>query len=281
MKMECDVIRDLLPLYAEGMVSEKSRTLVEDHLKECDRCRAQYEHMTSPEPQVQFRKDPAQNYKKYVRKRKLRFGGKVALITAAVIVCLFLSRLAVVGGLVTFLAWGSMQAEVEADTDVSHYTEYMGQEAKEEYRNKWDMDESIFPAEITEDMSVSEYEMVYYNPWDAQYLSYLTVTYDAGAYAAEVDRLERYPSTDYIGYYGVTGFAADDDPLAIYADDYQGFVYAIHTPGMEHTITYVEIIFCNYYMDLDYTDYIPLPYLPQGFDATDNNPYLKEQLGRS
>ena len=93
--------------------------------------------------------------------------------------------------------------------------------------------------------------------------------------------MERYPSTDYIGYYGVTGFAADDDPLAIYADDYQGFVYAIHTPGMEHTITYVEIIFCNYYMDLDYTDYIPLPYLPQGFDATDNNPYLKEQLGRS
>ena len=225
--------------------------------------------------------DPQQVYKKDVRKRKLRFGGKVALITAAVIVCLFLSRLVVVGGLMTFLAWGSMQAQVEVDTDVSHYGAYMGENAREEYRNKWDMDESIFPAEITEDMSVAEYEMVYYDPWDAQYLSYLTVTYDAGAYAAEVDRLERYPSTDYIGYYGVTGFAAGDDPLAIYADDYQGFVYAIHTPGMEHTITYVEIIFCNYYMDLDYTDYIPRAYLPQGFDATDNNPYLKERLGRS
>ena len=38
MKMECDVIQDLLPLYEEGLCSEASRTLVEAHLAECPRC---------------------------------------------------------------------------------------------------------------------------------------------------------------------------------------------------------------------------------------------------
>ena len=34
MKMECDVIRDLLPLYADEACSGKSRELVEEHLGE-------------------------------------------------------------------------------------------------------------------------------------------------------------------------------------------------------------------------------------------------------
>ena len=38
MKISCDVIRDLLPLYAEDMVSEDSKQLVDEHLCECDPC---------------------------------------------------------------------------------------------------------------------------------------------------------------------------------------------------------------------------------------------------
>jgi len=39
MKKDCDVILDLLPLYHDRVCSEKSRELVEDHLKECESCR--------------------------------------------------------------------------------------------------------------------------------------------------------------------------------------------------------------------------------------------------
>lgn len=92
-------------------------------------------------------------------------------------------------------------------------------------------------------------------------------------------RLENYASTDYIGNYGVTGFAGEGNPLAIYADDYQGFVYAIQTPGQENAITYVEIIFCNYFMDLNYEKYIPNEYLLEGFDSTQGNAYRKKMLG--
>ena len=38
MKLHCDVIQDLLPLYADGACSEESRRLVEEHLTECGDC---------------------------------------------------------------------------------------------------------------------------------------------------------------------------------------------------------------------------------------------------
>lgn len=46
--MNCDMIRDLLPLCADGMASESSRTAVEDHLRTCDQCRALYMRLRAP-----------------------------------------------------------------------------------------------------------------------------------------------------------------------------------------------------------------------------------------
>ena len=39
MKWNCELIQDLLPLYAEGLCSGASRQAVEEHLNECDVCR--------------------------------------------------------------------------------------------------------------------------------------------------------------------------------------------------------------------------------------------------
>ena len=38
MKYDCDVIRDLIPLYADDACSGKSRAMVEEHLQECPAC---------------------------------------------------------------------------------------------------------------------------------------------------------------------------------------------------------------------------------------------------
>ena len=48
MKISCDVIRDLLPLYAEDMVSRDSRVLVETHLGDCPECKAALEALREP-----------------------------------------------------------------------------------------------------------------------------------------------------------------------------------------------------------------------------------------
>ena len=37
--MNCEIVRDLLPLYADGLCSEESRRAVEEHLKSCEACR--------------------------------------------------------------------------------------------------------------------------------------------------------------------------------------------------------------------------------------------------
>ena len=41
MNISCDIIRDLLPLYAEDLVSPDSRKLVDEHLCTCDPCTKQ------------------------------------------------------------------------------------------------------------------------------------------------------------------------------------------------------------------------------------------------
>lgn len=37
--MDCEIVKDLIPLYSEGLCSEKSRAAVEEHLKDCESCR--------------------------------------------------------------------------------------------------------------------------------------------------------------------------------------------------------------------------------------------------
>lgn len=274
MKIECDIIRDLMPLYVEKMVSDKSKEAIDIHLQECDECRTIYEKMVLPEPQVQFNTDSAESFQKYVKKKKWRFGWKVALISA--IVAMLLMRLAMLVGAIILLMIDSAAAEIKVDKDVSHYNQYMGENADDDYRNKWGMDESVFPETITLDMNVTDYEMVYYNPWDAQYLSYLVVEYDEEAYNSEISRLQNRPLEEYIGYYEVEGFDEKYELLAMNSDPSYGFVYAL-TDG-ENQIIYVEIIFCNYFMDLNYEEYIDKSYLPLGFDATVDNPYRQEML---
>ena len=43
--MECDIIKDLIPLYIDGCCSEKSASAVEEHLSKCEECRHIYENM--------------------------------------------------------------------------------------------------------------------------------------------------------------------------------------------------------------------------------------------
>lgn len=50
MKTPCNVIRDLLPLYQDGVCSPESRQLVDEHLEECEPCRTEWERMHAPLP---------------------------------------------------------------------------------------------------------------------------------------------------------------------------------------------------------------------------------------
>lgn len=47
MKISCSVIRDILPLYVENMVSEDTKEIVEEHIKDCEECKKELEEMKS------------------------------------------------------------------------------------------------------------------------------------------------------------------------------------------------------------------------------------------
>lgn len=44
--MKCEIIRDLLPLYIDGLTSKESNQEIEKHLKNCEGCQKYYQEMT-------------------------------------------------------------------------------------------------------------------------------------------------------------------------------------------------------------------------------------------
>ena len=53
----CEIVRDLLPLYIDGVCLEGSRELVEEHLKECEACSREYQMMKLPALEEESKED--------------------------------------------------------------------------------------------------------------------------------------------------------------------------------------------------------------------------------
>lgn len=157
-------------------------------------------------------------------------------------------------------------------TNIKDYNDVIGPKAKGIYESKWGMSEEIFPKKING--KVENFKMLSDDFWDKQFLSYLVIDYNEEDYNKEINRLEKLGIEKY-NYYGVTGFT-NYKLVAMNSDDYNGFVYAL-TDG-KSKIIYVELIFCNYIMDIDYENEMPKEYLPDNFNAKENNPYRRKMM---
>lgn len=99
MKNECSIIRDLLPLYAENMVSPDTASFVEGHLEGCEACRGEYEQMKQPQPPGE--KDGAVPLLKLKKKLAAKRAQTIAL-TAIFVITLLVSAFAVLDAPVYF-----------------------------------------------------------------------------------------------------------------------------------------------------------------------------------
>ncbi len=91
MKNECNIIRDILPLYAEKMVSDDTAAFVQEHLEGCPACRDELNKMREsvrPEPDIDA--EPLKRLKKEMKIKKVQ----TILCTAAVLMALVLSGIA-------------------------------------------------------------------------------------------------------------------------------------------------------------------------------------------
>ena len=93
MEISCNIIRDLLPLYAEDMVSEDSRNLVDDHLCRCDACTMELAALKKPEKvPAEVDKAPLDKVRKGILRRRVLSAGAavLTLLTLAAFVISYL-----------------------------------------------------------------------------------------------------------------------------------------------------------------------------------------------
>lgn len=89
MKITCDVIQDLMPSYIDGILSEDSKALVEEHMGTCQECRKMLEIMKEEQGKEQNQmRSSAATLKKIRKKLIVR---RVLTATVAVILTLIVA----------------------------------------------------------------------------------------------------------------------------------------------------------------------------------------------
>ena len=132
MKNECSIVCDLLPLYAEDMVSEDTAEFVKEHLGNCPTCRAELEKLRKPVQPVAAQHVPDIDAEPLKRLKKALLMEKVQAIlcTAAVLLALMLSGLSFLTApeyfaysqeLVTVTEGANGEATISFSSDITNY----------------------------------------------------------------------------------------------------------------------------------------------------------------
>lgn len=132
MKNECSIVCDLLPLYAEDMVSEDTAKFVKEHLGNCPTCRAELEKLRKPVQPVAAQHVPDIDAEPLKRLKKALLMEKVQAIlcTAAVLLALMLSGLSFLTApeyfaysqeLVTVTEGANGEATISFSSEITNY----------------------------------------------------------------------------------------------------------------------------------------------------------------
>jgi hypothetical protein len=95
MNKECEIVRDILPLYADHVCSDTSREIIDEHLKTCPDCGAYLEKIRASEAESELRDEKAQVLKYQVRRFKRRSAAVGSIISALfmvpILICLIVN----------------------------------------------------------------------------------------------------------------------------------------------------------------------------------------------
>ncbi|MCD7773512.1 MAG: zf-HC2 domain-containing protein [Ruminococcus sp.] len=87
--LDCEVVRDLLPLYYDNVVSEKTATLIEEHIQECDECMRELESLKQAPKIEETQESKAKVDFKKVLKKLRRKGVVIGAVVVACVVAIF------------------------------------------------------------------------------------------------------------------------------------------------------------------------------------------------
>ena len=91
MKISCDIIRDILPLYAEDMVSNATRDMVDEHLCGCDDCTRELDALKKvPKVPVEVNTDSLKRIGASIRRRRVLAAMAAVMTLVTVFVSVFI-----------------------------------------------------------------------------------------------------------------------------------------------------------------------------------------------
>ncbi|MDE6025425.1 MAG: zf-HC2 domain-containing protein [Lachnospiraceae bacterium] len=88
-ELACEIVKDLLPLYVDGMVSDVSQKSIEKHLEDCTDCNGVY-HSMAFNLEKETQPSEVQDVKRFLKKTKhmYLFYGLSCLCFIAILVCM-------------------------------------------------------------------------------------------------------------------------------------------------------------------------------------------------
>lgn len=94
-KLECNIVQDLLPSFADSLVSEKTEEEIKEHLSACENCSGIYNEMVNGENIEQKEDKKEINYLRKIKNRNKKM--------LASILAVFMLFIAIAFGLYSFI----------------------------------------------------------------------------------------------------------------------------------------------------------------------------------
>lgn len=187
MKYDCEVIRDLLPIYKDGVTNKKSNETIEAHFLECEKCKEYYHELNKCEivlPEaVAVESQNVVNYGMRIKKRRRRVFAIVMSVIGVLILSIFFFGY--------YVITGGPAAKTSNAKDYGVFKNFNG------YSNLY-----IFPKQMPQSTQIDSYYYYYRDTFlDPTSQIFLEYSLSEADFDAEVARLstisERYEKEGY------------------------------------------------------------------------------------
>ena len=90
MKNECSIVKDILPLYVEGLISDETKEFVEEHLASCSECKDEADKISKPAAlPSDVSAVPLITINKQLKAQRIKTSVFAVAVVAAIIISLF------------------------------------------------------------------------------------------------------------------------------------------------------------------------------------------------
>ena len=182
-KLSCNIVRELLPLYVDGVLEQEVKEELEQHFKECEECTHLLTSMQEEQDNIIKKDKKSVNYLKKYRRRLFKVSGIVFILLLFIVgvIAILLHEL-IIGDTITY-------------------------KNIEDYKGASFYGNAVFPDKDTECIAGEYYYQKRDEIFAPKYQVYLKMEYTKEQYQKEIERLENWE----LNYYAT--------PFKLYVDN--------------------------------------------------------------